>query len=544
MSVEPLLPDFMHNPITILTAQINTTVGAIEQNAKKIRNIITAYQNNHDIILFPELALCGYPPEDLLFRPDFHHRIQKALESITQCVQSCHVIIGHPELTPEGLYNTASLVFQRQIIAQYHKQQLPNEGIFDEKRYFKAGTSTPCLFKIKHQTIAVCICEDLWHADTIDHIITSKAELLLVMNASPYDYDKFDRRVQLIQQYTKQGLSIVYLNLIGGQDELVFDGRSIAMDHSNTIKTHLPAFTEACETITYDAGQLSGLMTPMPNRLETMYQALVLGLRDYIEKNHFSGVLLGLSGGIDSALTLAIAIDALGASRVEAVMMPSRYSASMSLEDAQTMLHTLGVKGMILPIEPIFSESLTTLEPAFVDQKPDVTEENLQARIRGMLLMAISNKTGKLVLSTSNKSESAVGYATLYGDMAGGFAPLKDVLKTQVYALAHYRNQISPVIPNRILTRAPSAELALNQTDQDTLPPYPVLDEILQAYIEKTWVPDALCHIDDAIVRDIIQRIHQNEYKRRQAAIGTKISSKAFGRDWRYPVTSSYFSQS
>lgn len=532
----------MNTTITILAAQINPIVGAIEYNAEKIIEVIEKYQENNDLIVFPELVLSGYPPEDLLLRPAFHQRINQALAKIVQKIGDCHVVLGHSSLEDEKSYNAASVFYQGRQIVRYHKQKLPNYGVFDEMRYFTPGKAEPSVFYVKEQAIGLCICEDLWQPGPIQAVIEAKAALLLCLNASPYDETKLAKRIQLLQHYAQQGLAIIYVNLIGGQDELVFDGQSLAIDTEGAIRAHLPAFQEACATITWRSNTLSGLIAPALSTIASIYQALVLAVQDYVQKHGFPGVLLGLSGGIDSALTLVIAVDALGADRVETVMMPSRFSAAMSLEDAQTLANNMGVSYTILPIEPIFTQTLQTLAPRFDGLPYNVTEENIQARIRGLLLMAISNKTGKMVLTTSNKSESAVGYTTLYGDMAGGFAVLKDVLKTQVYELAAYRNQIKAVIPERIMTRAPSAELAENQTDQDSLPPYAVLDKIITAYIENNLDEASILQegLDANMVKRVIHLIQRNEYKRRQAPPGPKISPRAFGKEWRFPITAKY----
>jgi NAD+ synthase (glutamine-hydrolysing) len=373
----------------------------------------------------------------------------------------------------------------------------------------------------------------------VDQIIAAGASTVICLNASPFDYEKYARREVLLRNYAERGLSLIYVNLVGGQDELVFDGLSVAMDQQGVIQARAPTFKEALHTVTIQGQSLSGEISPLLSQEALIYEALVYATRDYVQKNRFPGVLIGLSGGIDSALTLAIAVDALGAENVHAVMMPSRYTASMSGEDAEKQLQTLQVKHSTLSIEPAFNALLTTLTPEFEGMKADITEENLQARIRGVLLMALSNKMGKMVLTTSNKSETAVGYATLYGDMAGGFSVLKDVLKTQVYALARYRNTLSPVIPERVITRPPSAELAPNQTDQDSLPDYAILDAIIRGYMEQNRSAMDLIEAGFAAetVHAVIQRITRNEYKRRQAAPGIKVSPRAFDRDWRYPIT-------
>ncbi|MGQ3890663.1 NAD+ synthase [Legionella sp. CNM-4043-24] len=532
----------MKKKTTLLMAQINPTVGAIQANTQKIIQIIEARQSQHDVIVFPELAVCGYPPEDLLLRPDFQHQIDRALEQIAQATRDTRVIVGHPSRRADKIHNSASVFYQGARAAIYHKQQLPNYGVFDERRYFTPGAASACVIEVNNHRFSICICEDIWHARAVDQALEAGADTMLCLNASPFHDAKHRQREELLVAQAERGLAIVYVNTVGGQDELVFDGQSLVLDKQGSIRARAPAFVESLTTIDFEDGQIKGSINPLPGHDQLIYEALVCGLRDYVEKNAFPGVLLGLSGGIDSALTLAIAVDALGADRVQAVMMPSRYTADMSGQDAEAQLTSMNVRGSVLPIEPAFQALLTTLEPSFAGLAPDTTEENMQARIRGLLLMALSNKTGYMVLTTSNKSETAVGYSTLYGDMAGGFAVLKDVLKTQVYELARYRNQRSPVIPERVLTRAPSAELAANQTDQDSLPDYALLDAIIKDHMEHNLSAEALINAGypAAEVHQILKLIKRNEYKRRQAAPGIKISNRAFGRDWRYPITSGF----
>lgn len=533
----------MQEQLNILMAQVNPTVGALESNCNKIIDIIKSSQSEHDVIVFPELVLTGYPPEDLLFRKEFHQAVLENLKKIQETVKDCHVLIGHPVLDGECCYNALSIVHQGQIIREYHKQKLPNYEVFDEARYFTPGKKDPCILEIKKYKLGICICEDIWQPGPVDDLIQCGISALLSVNASPFDAGKYSRREELVKSYAKRGLAVIYVNQICGQDELLFDGQSFAMDKTGTVCARSPAFKEDLCSVQLQGEQVIGQVTPLMSKEELIYNALVCGTKDYVQKNQFPGVLLGLSGGIDSALTLAIAVDALGAERVHAVMMPSRYSAQMSHDDALEQLEQLKVSHTTLSIEPIFDASLSTLDSVFKGLAHDTTEENIQARIRGLLLMAMSNKTGKMVLTTSNKSESAVGYATLYGDMAGGFAVLKDVLKTQVYDLAKYRNSLSPIIPERVLTRAPSAELRANQTDQDSLPDYSVLDAILVAYMENNLSAAEIVaqgfNFDE--VNQIIRLIKRNEYKRRQAAPGIKISPTAFGKDWRYPITHGFY---
>lgn len=532
----------MKKNLTVLMAQINPLLGDLNANTDKIIEIIESNQSNHDLIIFPELALSGYPPEDLLFRKEFHQAIVNNLKKIQRITQDCYVLLGHPSIQENNCYNSLSILHKGQIITEYHKQKLPNYAVFDEARYFKAGKKNPCILEINSYKIGLCICEDAWQAGPIDELINHGVSSVVIINASPFDEGKYDRREKLLKFYAQRGPSIIYVNQVGGQDELLFDGQSFALNHQGIIAARSPAFKEDLCTVLFKENQLKGPITPLLKKEALLYEALVCGTKDYVNKNKFPGVLLGLSGGIDSALTLAIAADALGAKRVHAVLLPSRYTAKISNEDALKQLELLEVSHSILSIEPAFQTVITTLEPEFYGLAQDTTEENIQARIRGLLLMALSNKTGKMLLTTSNKSESAIGYATLYGDMCGGFSVLKDVLKTQVYELAQYRNTLSKVIPERVITRAPSAELRANQTDQDNLPEYQVLDAIILAYMLKNLsyeeiIQEGFKHED---VSKVIQLIKKNEYKRRQAAPGIKISQTAFGKDWRYPITNGF----
>ena len=533
----------MQKKLTVLMAQINPTVGAIEQNAEKIMDIIRTHQPTHDVIIFPELVLTGYPPEDLLLRQEIFNRVEHALKAIMSITKDCHVILGYPMLDNNVCYNVASVVFKGKRIALYQKQHLPNYGVFDEKRYFTKGPAIPCLFTINGYKAGLCICEDIWHPGPVDQLVAAEAEIMFCINASPFDEDKYEKRDILLSTHARRGLAIVYVNQIGGQDDLVFDGQSLAYDQNGDLCARAPAFATHLQTVTLFNQQMKSEIAPPLKKEALIYQALLCGVRDYVEKNYFPGVLLGLSGGIDSALTLAIAVDALGPSRVHAVLLPSRYTADISSEDALEQVRMLNVQHTTLPIEPAFETLLATLAPAFLNKASDTTEENLQARIRGVLLMALSNKTGNMLLTTSNKSETAVGYTTLYGDMCGGFAVLKDVLKTTVYALARFRNSISAIIPERVIQRPPSAELAPNQTDQDNLPDYAILDAIICCYMnERLGSADIIArgYKPDDVLRTITL-IKRNEYKRRQAAPGVKITTCAFDRDWRYPITSGFY---
>ncbi len=533
----------MKAPLNLLIAQINSKVGDITYNTQQIIDVIRKMQDKHDVIIFPELVLSGYPPEDLLLHPSFHREISDSLDRIRAVTDTCYVVIGHPHQTEKSLFNRASIFYQQQTVLTYDKYHLPNYGVFDEKRYFAPGALVAQTIEIKGHRVGVCICEDLWQPGPVETHLKNQTDLLLLLNASPFDILKPAQREARLKHYAKQGIALVYVNLVGGQDELVFDGQSLVFDADGKLCTRLPAFESLNSTVHYTSKiNIEGPITSICTKEETIYLALCTGLRDYVYKNGFKNVLVGLSGGIDSALTLAIASDALGPEQVQAVLMPSRYTADMSNEDALIEAQALGVQIESLPIEPIFETILTSLQPVFKGKPTDLTEENIQARIRGLLLMALSNKTGKLVLTTSNKSEVAVGYATLYGDMCGGFSVLKDLFKTEVYALARYRNEISQVIPKRVIERPPSAELRFDQTDQDNLPDYSELDQILFLFIDKKQnVSEIIAQGFEAeTVHRVLSLLVKNEYKRQQAAPGVKISPTAFGKDWRYPITSGF----
>ncbi len=534
----------MSESFALLMAQINVTVGAIGENTRAVIDVIEKHQKRHDLIVFPELVLTGYPPEDLLLRPECMIRVEKALQDICAVTQETYAVIGHPLEDSGALFNALSIIHQGQIQVIYKKQHLPNAGVFDEKRYFEPGPEIACILTIKDHTIGFCICEDIWKKGPIEQVVAANADILVCINASPFEIDKFEQRQALLKAHIPHQLCFVYVNLVGGQDELVFDGRSFVLDHQAKIQAEAPAFVEHLQTVHIQKQTIQSSIAKPLEEHALIYQALCTGLAEYINKNHFPGVLFGLSGGIDSALTLAIAVDALGPERVHTLALPSRYTSNTSTEDIEKLIQMQpGVTHHTLLIEPGFEALLDTLTPHLENQTvPEITQQNLQARLRGMILMAFSNSNHKLVLSTSNKSESAVGYTTLYGDMCGGFAPIKDVPKTLVYALAKYRNAQSPVIPERVITRAPSAELAPNQTDQDTLPAYPELDAIIAYYMnEKLSTEDIIAKgHKSSVVEQVIRLIKRNEYKRRQAAVGTKISKRAFGRDWRYPIVSKF----
>ena len=528
----------------IALAQINATVGDIAGNAAKIAAAVgQARLAGADMLLTPELALSGYPPEDLLFRDDFYVQIEHALHQLRKLSHGITLIIGHPAKVGEHSYNTATVLRDGAVLAAYHKQSLPNHTVFDEVRYFTPGDRA-CVFEQNGVRFGVNICADVWHEEAPRCAAEAGAEVLLVLNASPFHIGKLDERHGVIRARIREiDVPVLYCNTVGGQDELVFDGGSFAMDANGHLTSQFPCFSEDVYYIELDGiSPLRGSISPALTMEASAYQALVLGLRDYVGKNGFSGVLLGLSGGVDSALTLAIAVDALGADKIYAVMMPSEFTADISIADAREMATALGVKYSELPIKPLFAQFLTVLAPVFSDKSVDVTEENIQARVRGTLLMALSNKFGQLVITTGNKSEMAVGYATLYGDMAGGFALLRDVLKTLVYRLCRYRNHIGPVIPQRVIDRPPSAELRADQTDQDFLPEYAILDAIIERYVE--WDQSiatiiAAGYAED-VVRHVVRMIDRSEYKRRQAPVGVRITQRAFGKDRRYPITNRF----
>ncbi len=528
----------------IAIAQINCTVGDLAGNAAKIADYAQrAREQGASILLTPELSLCGYPPEDLLLRAGFYQACDAALHDLAQQVHGITLIVGHPHVAGERHYNAASVLREGKIVATYHKHSLPNHSVFDEERYFAHG-SEPCLIEVDGIVFGLNICADVWQEHAALRAQEAGAQVLLVLNASPYHFNKQNTRYDTIRDRVGDtGLGVVYANLVGGQDELVFDGASFVMDDKGELTHQFPAFEEVLGFVEFHDGKpVPGVRESVVKDEASIYRALCLGVRDYIGKNNFPGVLLGLSGGIDSALTLAVAVDALGADKVLAVMMPSPYTAQMSIDDSREMVKLLGVRYEELDILPTFTALQDTLAPVFKGLPSDTTEENLQARIRGTLLMALSNKSGSLVLTTGNKSEMTVGYCTLYGDMAGGFAVLKDVSKTWVYRLSNYRNTLGRVIPERIITRPPSAELRPDQTDQDSLPPYDVLDAIMACYVEQNMSIGEIAALGYAMadVRRVVKLIRINEYKRRQAPVGVRITGRGFGKDWRYPITVRY----
>jgi NAD+ synthase (glutamine-hydrolysing) len=535
-------------PFHIALAQINPVVGDLSGNAKLIRDAAeVAHRAGAKLLITPELALTGYPPEDLLLRPAFIEAAANALDQLRTALAAyagLTVVVGYPLKTLQGLHNAASVLRDGQCIASYAKHELPNNEVFDEVRYFTPG-SAPCIFDIEGCTIGVIICEDAWHSDPANQAKAAGAKVLISLNASPYHLHKENLRLEVLRKLiAATGLPFIYVNAVGGQDELVFDGGSFALDSKGLVATAMPQFEVGIGLVTIDQdGEPElGLIAPSQSMESQAYAALVLGVRDYVHKNGFPGVIIGLSGGVDSALVLAIAVDALGAERVRAVMMQSPYTAEISWVDARALASNLGVQYDEIPIGGAVAALEGALASQFAGLAPDTTEENIQARVRGTLLMALSNKTGRLVLTTGNKSEMAVGYCTLYGDMAGGFAVIKDIPKTLVYKLCTYRNSVAAVIPERILTRAPSAELRPDQTDQDSLPPYELLDAIVEGYMEQNQSIASLIErgFDEASVRKITRLIKLNEYKRRQAPPGVRVTTRAFGRDWRYPITSRF----
>ena len=541
-------PSAKTNSITFALAQSHFLVGDITANAEKMRALaIEAREQGADVIIFPELALLGYPPQDLLLRPSLSGRIKSALSNLSD-IEDIVMIVGYPHVDHHGTFNSAAILHNGHQKGFYHKQFLPNYGVFDERRYFDKGRNQ-VLFDYKGITIGLLICEDLWEKNLIAELKEQGAELIISLNASPFQREKQDtRKAMLSKRSSDNKLPIIYVNAVGGQDDLVFDGGSMAVQANGTIAHEATRFMNQLLLATLDVNTgtfNTQAKAPLSlSRESEMYQALVVGLRDYVNNSGFTGVIIGLSGGIDSALTLCIAVDALGADKVYAVMMPYEYTSKISLEDAQAQARRLNVSYTVCPIFDAVEGIRHTLAPLFNKSPADTTEENIQARARGVILMALSNKFGHLVITTGNKSELAVGYSTLYGDMAGGFDVLKDVYKTQVYDLASYRNRLedTPVIPERVITRPPSAELRADQTDQDSLPDYAILDGILTLYIDEDMGYQDIVSkgFDEDLVAKTIKMVDHSEFKRLQAPIGTKISHKAFGRERRYPLVNKW----
>ncbi|MGP5211306.1 MULTISPECIES: NAD+ synthase [Psychrobacter] len=534
--------------VTFALAQSHFLVGDIAANTEKMRTLaLQAREQGADVIVFPELALLGYPPQDLLLRPSLSGRVKNALSNLSD-IDDIVMIVGYPHVDHHGTFNSAAILHNGHQKGFYHKQILPNYGVFDERRYFDKGRNQ-VLFDYKGITIGLLICEDLWEKGPISELKKQGADLIVSLNASPFEIEKQEnRKTMLAKRSRENNLPIVYVNAVGGQDDLVFDGGSMAVQADGSVAHEAPRFMNQLLLATLDVKTAKFNSQPKApltlSRESEMYQALVVGLRDYVNHSGFSGIIVGLSGGIDSALTLCIAVDALGADKVYAVMMPYEYTSQISLEDAQAQARRLNVSYTVCPIFDAVEGIRHTLAPLFNKSPADTTEENIQARARGVVLMALSNKFGHLVITTGNKSELAVGYSTLYGDMAGGFDVLKDVYKTQVYKLASYRNRLedTPVIPERVITRPPSAELRPDQKDQDSLPDYDVLDGILASYIDEDMGYQDIVDkgFDAELVAKVIKMVDHNEYKRLQSPIGTKISHKAFGRERRYPLVNKW----
>jgi NAD+ synthase (glutamine-hydrolysing) len=531
----------------VVMGQLNTFVGDIQGNVDKVIQVARDADTGDDPILlvFPELTLTGYPPEDLLMRDSLQAQIEAALLELTEKLPPhLYVVVGYPRRESNHLYNAAGILHDGMLVGEYFKQRLPNYQVFDEKRYFSEG-QTPCVVDIAGIKVGITICEDIWHKEPAEAASRMGAELLINLNASPFHRGKHRERWQVLSdRATEHSIPMIYVNQVGGQDELVFDGGSFAVNADGELAVVAPDFEEgvydlAVERTVRGVQIARGVTATALSDVAAVWQALVLGVRDYVQKNGFPGVVLGLSGGIDSAVTLAVAVDALGADRVQAVMMPFKYTADMSIEDAGEQANIMGVEYDVISIEPIYEAFMAGLKDQFTGLSVDTTEENLQARCRGVLLMSISNKKHRLVLTTGNKSELAVGYSTLYGDMAGGFDALKDCPKLLVYALARYRNTLGYCIPQRVIDRPPSAELAPDQTDQDNLPPYEELDDIIERYVEDDQSPDDImaAGFAESDVKRVVRLIDLNEYKRRQAPVGVRITTRGFGRDRRYPIS-------
>jgi NAD+ synthase (glutamine-hydrolysing) len=539
----------MDHTVKVALAQVDLAVGDVAGNTQKIIEyaIRARDEMGANLVVFPELSVCGYPPEDLLFHVGLRYKVENAIAEIRSTLSGISVLLGHPEYADGHIYNACSVYSDGEVLAHYRKQSLPNYSVFDEKRYFTSGEG-PSVFTINGIRVGLNICEDVWNSGPMMASRSAGAECVIAINGSPFERaSQVSRESQVQRRVEEVEIPVIYVNMVGGQDELVFDGGSFVMTGDGDVSFRAPPFEEGLfEVLLHGESKRvvpqSGDVAALLDDDASVYKALVAGTRDYVRKHGFPGVILGLSGGIDSALVATIACDAMGADRVRAVMMPFRYTSNMSQEDAAKQAATLGIKYDVIPIESIYESIIAQLSPVLGDREPDTTEENIQARCRGLLLMAISNKTGRMLLTTGNKSEMAVGYATLYGDMAGGFAPIKDCSKTLVYRLARYRNTLSEVIPERVITREPSAELRPDQKDSDSLPGYDVLDPILEAFIEEDLSVAEITERGfdrDTVVR-ILEMVKRNEYKRRQAPPGVRISSRAFGRDWRYPITSGY----
>ena len=539
----------MSSQFRVVMAQLNLLVGDVPGNVDKI---LKAAKRSHDdlhaqLVVFPELTLTGYPPEDLLFHSALRRDVERGVERLIREVRGIDILAGYPLYEDGRIYNTASIIGGGVLRAIYRKRELPNYSVFDEKRYFTPGEA-PALVDVAGARLGINVCEDIWHAQPPQSTVAAGARLLLIPNASPFELGKQRQREEELRLRAREAdVPLVYVNLVGGQDELVFDGGSLAVNPDGRVAVRAPNFEEGLYPVDFSVS--GGCLAAVPGGVHTdeseaqsIYRAIVLGVRDYAVKNQFKGAIVGLSGGIDSALTLAFAVDALGAGNVTAVMMPSRHTSKLSVDESVRQANTLGVEYHSMSIEPAFAAFLQTLRPVIGGSADDVAAQNVQARCRGVLLMALSNRTGRLLLTTGNKSETAVGYATLYGDMAGGFAPIKDVTKTWVYRLARYRNTLSAAIPEAVIERVPTAELAPEQRDSDSLPPYAILDPILGAYVEddKTVAEIVALGYDETVVKRVVKMVQSAEYKRRQSPPGVRVSRRAFGRDRRYPITSGY----
>lgn len=539
----------MTSEINIGLAQINVVVGGIEHNVDRIIKYAERARDemNCDLLVCAELVLTGYPPEDLLMRPGFNARVRQQLTRLCNSVKGIDLIVGYPKKTVSGLYNMGALIVDGEITHEYAKIKLPNYAVFDEKRYFIPGEQT-CVIDYKGVNLGLTVCEDIWHDGPVEEAVNDGAQVIININGSPYHSQKISERNDIVCAKAKKlKTPVIYVNQVGGQDELVFDGASFAVDAKGEVIHQMVSFEDSLSVVTLtqkkDGLQLKGTeQVAEKPKLESIYQALVLGVGDYVRKNGFKKVVIGLSGGIDSALTATIAVDALGPENVDVIMMPFRYTSDISKHDAHAEAQALGINYHVVSIEPMYDAFVQQLKPLFEGRAEDTTEENIQARCRGLTLMAFSNKTGAMVLTTGNKSEMSVGYATLYGDMVGGYNAIKDVPKVLVYELAKYRNTISQVIPERVITREPSAELRPDQIDSDSLPPYEILDPILELYVEDDCPPADIVAKGFAPehVTQVIRMVDRNEYKRRQAAPGVRITKRAFGRDRRYPITSGF----
>ena len=539
----------MGNKFRVVMAQLNLLVGDVPGNLRKVVDAaIRGRDEFHaQLVVYPELTLTGYPPEDLLFHSALRREVERGVEHLIREINGIDILVGYPAYEDGRIYNTASIIGGGALRAVYRKRELPNYSVFDEKRYFTPG-ETPALMEVAGLRLGINVCEDIWHALPPQSTVAAGAQLLLIPNASPFELGKQRQREEELRRRARAaGVPLVYVNLVGGQDELVFDGGSLVVNPDGRVAVRAPNFEENLYPVDFSVS--GGRLAALPGSVhideseeQSIYRAIVLGVRDYAAKNQFKGAIVGLSGGIDSALTLALAVDALGSENLSAVMMPSRHTSKLSIEESVRQVNTLGVGYQSISIEPAFEAFLQSLKPVLGEAGAGVTAQNLQARCRGVLLMALSNQTGRLLLTTGNKSETAVGYATLYGDMAGGFAPIKDVTKTWVYRLARYRNSLSAAIPEAVIERVPTAELAPGQKDCDTLPPYEILDPILSAYVEddKTVAEIVALGFDETTVKRVVKMVQGAEYKRRQSPPGVRVSRRAFGRDRRYPITSGY----